>query len=131
MPLEPPVIKAALSATLPPPGPVLVARTLFGQLLLQLPAEHLAGRVARQLVHEAELARDLEAREVLPREGLQLFGGQRSSGRRHDERGEALAEALVGDTEDDGLLDARTAAQHRLDLGRVDVLSARDDHVVL
>src|SRR3954449_1994050 len=105
MPLEPPVIKAALSATLPPPSPVLVARTLFGQLLLQLPAEHLAGRVARKLLHEAELARDLEAGEVLACEGLQVARGQRGSGRRHDECREALAEALVGDTQHDRLLD--------------------------
>ena len=47
-----------------------------------------------------------------------------------DERDDALAPAVVGRADDRDLAHARVAREHVLDLERVDVLAARDDHVV-
>ena len=46
-----------------------------------------------------------------------------------DDRVDRLAPAVVGHAEHGGLGDGRVAHQRRLDLERVDVLAARDDHV--
>ena len=49
----------------------------------------------------------------------------------HDDEGHAdLAEALVGDADHRGLLDGGMAQQRVLDLGRVGVEAADDEHVL-
>src|SRR5437762_6218424 len=55
-------------------------------------------------------------------------GGLR--GARHDEGGDDLAPAVVGQADDRNLGDARVAREGVLDLDRIDVLAAGDDHVV-
>ena len=50
---------------------------------------------------------------------------------RLDHRLDLLAPVLVGDAEDGGVAHLGVREQHVLDLGRVDVGAARDDHVDL
>src|SRR3954452_10629288 len=101
---------------------------LFG-VLFELPLEHLAGRRARQLLHELDVARDLVAGQVRLDVLLDLVG--RHLLLRHHHGLEALAELLVVDAEDRGFLDLVVALEQLLDLLREDVLAARDDHVVV
>ena len=56
---------------------------------------------------------------------------RRDARRRLDHRLHLLAPVRVRDAEDRGVADLRVREQHALDLGRVDVDPARDDHVVL
>ncbi len=91
--------------------------------------EHLAGGVARQLVDDLDARRALEVGQPLPGEGDQLGGRDLAvAGDGGDDR---LAPALVGQPEDGHLADGRVAHEDLLDLDRVDVLAAGDDHVLL
>ena len=60
----------------------------------------------------------------------QLVLGRRRSGREDDEREADLAPALVRHADDGRVGDRRMLVQHGLDLGRVDVLAAGDEHVL-
>ena len=51
--------------------------------------------------------------------------------RRLDDRLDLLAPVVVGDAEDRGVGDRGVREQHALDLGRIDVDAAGDDHVGL
>ncbi len=89
-------------------GEVLVTRVRDGVPLAELALEDLAGRVARQLLHEHHLARHLVAGEVLLDVGLD--GPLRSDlagVSPHDEGPQPLAELLVGNADDGDLLDRR------------------------
>ena len=99
------------------------------QSLFELALEHLAGRVARQLVDEHDVARDLVAGEVRLDVLLDLVGRHLLLG--HDDGLQPLAELLVVDAEDRDLLDRVVALEQLLDLRREDVLAAGDDHVVV
>src|SRR4051812_32368072 len=88
---------AARTRTMPPARSALV----LGQLAL----EDLAGRVARQLLHEDDVARDLVAREVRLHVILQLRLGGVAPGVEDDERAQALTELLVLDADDGDLAD--------------------------
>ena len=57
---------------------------------------------------------------------VELLAGRRP----HHDGDDALAEALVRRSDDRDLVDARMRGQHVLHLERMDVLAARDDHVV-
>src|SRR2546426_10307819 len=98
--------------------------------LPEQPTEDLPRRGLRVLLDEAEAPRPLEAREVraLAAEAIELLGGPAAP--RHDEGGDALAQPLIGLSGDRHVLDARVARESLLDLDRMDVLAAADDHVV-
>src|SRR4051812_28198661 len=68
--------------------------------LLQLLLEDLAGRVARQLVEELHVARDLVARQVGLHLLLDLVLRRPARPLGHDKRLQALAELLVVDADD-------------------------------
>src|SRR2546422_4437777 len=94
------------------------------------PTQDLTRRGFRDLLEEADAPRPLEAGEVraLAAEAIGLLGGP--PGARHDEGGDALAHPLIGLSGDRHVLDARVARESLLDLDRMDVLAAADDHVV-
>src|SRR6202012_4563203 len=97
----------------------------------ELALEDLAGRVARQLVEEHDLPRDLVAGQVLTHVVADLVAAELGAGAQHHERPQALTEALVLDAARRGLDDPGVAGQQRLDLGREHVLAAGDDHLVV
>src|SRR4051794_37060953 len=103
----------------------------LGLLLAQLSLEHLAGGVARELVDELDVARDLVAGEVGLDVLLDLVLGEVRAVLLDDDRLQPLAELLVVDAEDGRLPDALVAGEQVLDLLREHVLAARDDHVVV
>src|SRR5262249_8709522 len=117
------------------PGVTARARsTVLGPPREELAAQQLARRALRQRRHELVAARALEVREVrrLAPEGVEVVGAERR-GRpraRHDERGDDLPPARVGQAHHAGLAHPRMAQEDLLDLDRVDVLAAGDDHVV-
>src|SRR5581483_6559216 len=96
---------------------------------IELPAEQLARRRARQLLHELDPLRDLERREPLAQEGAQLLGGKPVA--EHDPRDDGLAPLRVGASEHARVGDRRMLEQRRLDLRRRNVLAAGDDRVRL
>src|SRR4051794_4581440 len=97
----------------------------------ELPLEDLAGRVARQLVDEHDVARDLVAREVRLDVVSELVLRRRPARLDDDERAQPLAELLVLDADDGHVADRRVAGEQVLDLAREHVLAARDDHLVV
>src|SRR4051794_10925848 len=99
----------------------------LGELALQ----DLAGCVARQLVDEHDLARDLVAREVRLHVVLQLVLRRLAPGLDDDEGAQALAELLVVDADDRDLAHRLVRGEEVLDLAREHVLAARDDHLVV
>ena len=62
---------------------------------------------------------------------LDLVGAELRPVRHGDEGRETLAEVLVRDADDGHLAHRRVLGEQGLDLGRVDVLTAADDHVVV
>src|SRR6476619_3124442 len=88
--------------------------------LVQLPLEDLAGGVARQLVEEDDLPRDLVAGEVLLHPALEVLLGDLPRG--DHERLEPLAVVGVVDADCGDLDDGLVAGQAVLDLLGEDVL---------
>src|SRR5712692_2971837 len=88
-------------------------------------------RTLRNLVDEVDPARPLERRQRgrAPAEVGHLLVRQRRV-TANDERRDHLTPTLVGQAGDDDVGDPGTEREHRLDLERVDVLPAADDHVV-
>src|SRR5260370_26199664 len=102
--------------------------------LAKLPLEHLAGRVSRQRVEEDDLLRRLEAGEPRPAvrdQRLRRDAARIMAGLQHDEAARYLAPPRVRHADHGGLEDRLVLVEHALDLGRRDVLPARDDHVLL
>src|SRR6266550_4838209 len=97
--------------------------------LAQLVLLHLAGRRLRQLA-ELDLARRLESRQRLAREGDQLLARERCTGAQGDEALRALAPFLIGNRDDRRLEHVGMAHERALDLDCRDVLAARDDDVL-
>src|SRR5436309_12788338 len=85
--------------------------------LAQLVLLDLAGRRLRQLA-ELDLARRLEARQRLAREGDQLLARQRRAGAQRDEPFRPLAPLLVRDRDDGRLEHVRMPDERALDLAR-------------
>ena len=94
-------------------------------------AQDLAGRVAGKLVDELHPSRHLVSSEIVANVGSHVVGGELRSRAPDDERGEHLAELVVGDADDGDLGDRRVVAEQLLDLAREHVLAAGHDHVVL
>src|SRR5204863_1216523 len=84
----------------------------------ELALEHLAGRVARELFQEGDLAWHLEAGEVRLHVSLHLLLAQALAVAHNDERLQALAEVRIGDPDDRDLIDLRMLGEQVLDLAR-------------
>src|SRR3954469_22252611 len=96
----------------------------------QLALEDLAGGVAGQGVEDVHRVGALVVREVLPAEGDEpRLGRLLPRLQRHDGL-DGLAPGRVGHADDGDLHDRRVLREHPLDLGRVHVLAAGDDHVL-
>src|SRR3954451_7608102 len=98
--------------------------------LAQVLLQDLAGRIARQLADDVDGLRALERRELAAAPGEQLLDFDRRAGPRDDHGLGHLAPALVGNADHRNVLDLRVLGQDTLDLGRIDVLAAADDHVL-
>src|SRR5262245_54761631 len=103
-------------------GPVRLAQQAFDQL---------ARGVPREIGVERHLARGLVVGHVRAAEGDDGLGGEDGAGSRLDGRVHALAPLRIRHAEDRGVLHVGVTVQDVLDLGRVDVDAARDDHVAL
>src|SRR4051812_49102135 len=102
-----PIVSTSLAATTRRPSSshcsaTSIERGTMAETLLdlelalgQLALEHLARRVARELVEEDDLARDLVAREVGLDVVLELVLAGVGAVAQHDERPQALAELVV------------------------------------
>ena len=86
--------------------------------------------VMGKLRHEADEARHLVVRDLALAERPDLFFGGAPAGLQHDPGADFLAEARVGHAEDLHRLHLRVAEQELLDLARIDVLAAADQHVL-
>src|SRR4051794_31675874 len=110
----------------PTGSPVEGASVGFSELTL----ENLASRVPGELIEEHDLARNLEAGEVLLDPVLEVVLG-RSVGCDDHERLEPLAELGIVDADRGHLHHGLMAGETVLDLLREDVLAAGDDHLVV
>ena len=93
-------------------------------MLFELALEDLAGVVARELVDEHDLARDLVVREVVLDVALDLVLAEVRVLAQHDERLQPLSELVVVDADRGRLLDRLVRSEQLLDLGREHVLPA-------
>ena len=110
---------------------------LFGlepQLLDRLFAHHelldLAGDGHRELRHELDVARDLVVGDLALAEGADLLVGRGLAGMQLDPGADRLAEARVGHANHLHVQHLRMPVEELLDLARIDVLAAADDHVL-
>src|SRR5688572_2095850 len=101
-----------------------------GELVLELAALDLAGRIGRDVVDEEVVPRPLEVRQVRALQA-ELVEHRRAQGRvLADDRGtDHLAPLAAGQPDRRRVGDARMLEQDVLDLGRVDVLRAALDRV--
>ena len=126
---------AAARAEGVPEPPRLDLRCLAGPVRVAQPAlEQLAARVAGQFSDEVDGLRPLHFREPADQTRQDVRGqrvaGLHPGGRLHHCL-DLLAPLLVGDSEHRDVGDLRVHDDLGLDFGRVDVRSARDDHVGL
>ena len=98
--------------------------------LAQRVAVDLVGRGERQFVDEPDEARVLIGRRVLQRVLLDRVLGRLVAGLRDDEGDRLGALDVVVDRHHHRLPDVGMLLQHALDVGRIDVLAAGDEHVV-
>src|SRR5262249_7280855 len=108
-------------------------RRRTGESLAEPLLLHLAGHGPRQRVDELHHSGQLEAGHTTPTKRQDVVGGQSVAAARapyHDRR-RSLTPPGRGSSDDRDFLNSRVGLQHRLDLGRVDVLTARDDQVFL
>ncbi len=97
--------------------------------LAEVLLEHLARGVARQLRHDVHRRRALVACQPGAREGDDLLLGGCRTGTQHDHRLDRLAPPLRRHGDDGDVGDRRVIGEDALDLGGVDVLPTRYDHV--
>src|ERR1700742_2917886 len=95
----------------------------------QLALQDLPGRPLRQVVDEFDVAGLLVAGQALAAERHDRVLVELGALAGDDERFHRLAPTVVGDADDGDLADRRMLGDHALDLGRVDVQPAADDHV--
>src|SRR3954447_17209715 len=98
---------------------------------LDLPLEDLAGRSLGQLVDEPDLARVLVAGDLLLDVRAQLVLGDVLAVLERDRGADLLAELLVRDADHRRLGHRGMLVEDLLDLARIDVVAAADDHVLL
>ena len=92
---------------------------------------HLAHRVARQRIDEHVFARHLEARELRQQMRLERARVARRARPPHHIGDRHLLPFRIGAADHGAFGDVRMRDQHALDLGRIDVLAAGNDHVLL
>jgi hypothetical protein len=91
----------------------------------------LAGGGAREVGDHVEAPRHLVGGQALAAEGLELAAVERGHPLdRQDEGAADLAPSGVRHRHHRDLGHGRVGAEHVLDLGRVDVLAARDEHLL-
>src|SRR4051795_2632581 len=126
-----PAASSPVCASVAPIGAILSdARELRRRHLAHDELLHLAGDRHGELVHELPVAGDLEGRDLPPAGGRQLLGADRAALAQLDPGHDLLAVARAGHADEVGVADGRDADQELLDLARVDVLSAADEHVL-
>src|SRR5262249_21364934 len=106
-----------------------VPHTLLRQALQRSPI-HLVGGRERQFIDEPDETRMRIGRRIGEREPLDFVLARLSPQLAYRERDGLLPLELVIDGNDRGLRDIGMALEHALDLGGIDVLAARDEHVV-
>src|SRR6478672_13023884 len=100
-------------------------------LLAHVDLAHLPGDGHRELVDDADVARDFVVRQLAGREGLHGVNVQRGPVRLHpDPRANLLAVLLVGDADHLSILDVRVGVKEFLDLAGINVLPTADHHVL-
>src|SRR5262249_31331588 len=104
---------------------------LWGMALAKEALQDLAVRIPRQLVDELDPARDLVVRYALATPRLEGRPVERGVLRALDDRDQRSPPARVGDADHRHVDDVGMRGEDVLDLERVDVHAARDDHVVL
>src|ERR687895_511030 len=129
IPLAAPVISTTLSSRIPTRSPSHSSRCAARRAGAQRLLVDLSGRGLGELGNDLPARRNLERRQALPAVGLDV--GDRAAGRQREHSVHLLAADLVGPADHRGLLDTRMLQEHILDLARIDVLSAADDHVLL
>src|SRR5262252_10321915 len=112
---------------------VMTSASLPAQCRPQDPVQDLAGRGARHRIvgDEGDRAWPLVAGDAVPAPVDDLGFACRAMRARHDDGVHALAPGRVGQADHRHLLHVRVAAEQVLDLRRIDVLAAADDHVAL
>ena len=101
------------------------------QFLAQLPFEDLARRVAGEgLVPEPDVGRHHEAGQPLADVRRELLGAHLVAGPEDHDGAHLLAQCRIGDADHGAVGHGGVLEQRRLDLHRVDVLAAPDDHVL-
>src|SRR3954453_6261638 len=96
-----------------------------------LALEDLAGRPLGERVDDPDVARVLVGGDALLDEVAQLVGVARGALGQRPGGADLLAELLVGHADHRRLDHRRVLVEHLLDLARVDVVAAADDHVLL
>src|SRR5215210_5923610 len=103
---------------------------LLDRHLAQLELLDLAGDGHRELVDGRDVARDLVAGDLAVAVPGDRVAVDRGVAARDDPGHQLLAVALVGDADDLHVGDVRVAVEELLDLARIEVLAAADDHVL-
>src|SRR5437867_13416719 len=111
-------------------GSADLALPIFPVRLAQLTLEQLAARVARQRLDEVHRLRAFVVREALAQPRDDPGRIRRHAGTQDHAGLHGLAPALVGHADHGAFADRRVRGEHVLDLRGVDVLAARDDHVL-
>src|SRR5690606_23095704 len=97
----------------------------------ELALQHLAGAGARQLRADVDVLRGLHAAEAAAAEIAERVEIDGGAGGRLDDGGDRLAPLLVRDAEHRAFAHSGEGEDAALDLRRVDVEPAADDHVLL
>src|SRR5262245_34797760 len=131
-PLEAPTTSALMDAPSPFSLVPTVALAPTGAavrdpLLSEGPAPHLARIVAQRSAHALEGAWYLVVHQALGDVGAQLLVADLAD--QVDERVHPATEVVVGQADHAARAHGRVLVERRLDLGRVDVAAARQDHV--
>src|SRR6185312_9462425 len=100
------------------------------ELLSQRRLVNLARRIARKRVDELDQPRTFEPRQIGLAVRMDLLRPERMAGLYGDDRHADLAPLLVGNADHGSFGDRRELMQHALDFGWIDVLTARDVHVL-
>src|SRR5579883_3039033 len=98
--------------------------------LAQLALQDLARGIARQRLDEIDGARHLVAGDPLARELDELARRQRCALLLDDDRLDRLAPLIVGHADHGDIGDGGMGEERAFDLRGIDVLAARDDHVL-
>src|ERR1700751_3217041 len=133
--------RTKLRASLSRPSPAVLGSTptrisfraivaSLGQYSTQLGLEHLAVIVLGQRVDKTVMPWALEARDGVEAQPVEFFRRDSRCGTDHDEGDNFLAPFGVRAADDRDLDEVGMTQQDFLDLARIDIAAAADDHVV-